>query len=133
MLNKAIEYRVSSSVSNDALNELFVAAWSEHTLSDFTQTLLHSLAYICAYHDDNLIGFVNVAWDGGIHAFLLDTTVHPSMQRRGIGQQLVREAAQVAKARGIVWLHVDYEAHLDGFYKGCGFEETLAGLMRLNS
>jgi ribosomal protein S18 acetylase RimI-like enzyme len=56
------------------------------------------LAYICAYQNDYLVGFVNVAWDGGDHAFLLDTTAHPTFQRRGIGQQLVRKAARVARA-----------------------------------
>jgi hypothetical protein len=28
-------------------------------------------------------------------------------------------------------LHVDYEPHLDGFYRGCGFRPTAAGLLRL--
>jgi GNAT superfamily N-acetyltransferase len=78
------------------------------------------------------MGFVNVAWDGGIHTFLLDTTVHPNYQRQGIGVHLVQEAAATAKAKGIHWLHVDYEAHLESFYRQCGFHPTLAGLMRLN-
>jgi len=41
-------------------------------------------------------------------------------------------SAAAAKAHGIHWLHVDYEPHLDMFYKQCGFQPTLAGLMRLN-
>jgi ribosomal protein S18 acetylase RimI-like enzyme len=96
------------------------------------QSLKHSLAYLCAYVQVELIGFVNLAWDGAIHAFLLDTTVHPGWQHQGIGQQLVKEAANVARARGIHWLHVDYDAHLEGFYRGCGFRFTHAGLMRLH-
>ena len=54
------------------------------------------------------------------------------MQRRGIGQRLVHEAAVVARANEIVWLHVDYEPHLESFYRDCGFQPTSAGLMRLN-
>jgi ribosomal protein S18 acetylase RimI-like enzyme len=126
-----ILYQVAPPINNDELNRLFSAAWNEHTESDFIAQLRHSLTYICAYQGDRLVGFVNVAWDGGIHAFILDTTVHPDVQRRGIGQQLIRHAAQAAQQHGIAWLHVDYEEHLDGFYRNCGFIHTYAGLMRL--
>lgn len=78
-----------------------------------------------------MIGFVNLTWDGGIHAFLLDTTVHPDLRRRGIGTELVRRAAVVARERGIEWLHVDFEPRLSGFYRNCGFRRTAAGLMNL--
>ena len=80
---------------------------------------------------DRLIAFVKLAWDGGVHAFLLDTTVHADWQRQGIGQRLVQEALALAQARGIHWRHVDYEPHLESFYQACGFRPTLAGLIRL--
>lgn len=122
-------YKVNPLVDNADLNALFAAVWDNHRETDFAPTLAHCLAYVCAYHDSQLIGFVKLAWDGGDHAFLLDTTVHPAMQRRGIGQQLVVTAVQVAREQGIEWIHVDYEPHLDGFYQGCGFRPTLAGLI----
>jgi GNAT superfamily N-acetyltransferase len=90
-----------------------------------------SLAYVCAYDGERLIGFVNLAWDGGIHAFLLDTTVHPDWQRRGVGRALVGRAAAVARERHIHCLHVDYEPHLADFYRDCGFRPTEAGLLWL--
>ena len=130
-LDHPISYRVGPAVTNDALNALFAAAWPDHVWSDFAPVLSRSLAYVCAYQQDQLIGFVNLAWDGGIHAFLLDTTMHPEFQRHGIGRELVARAAQVARARGIAWLHVDYEPHLESFYRGCGFRHTEAGLLRL--
>ncbi len=128
----AILYSVNSLVTNDVLNNLFRASWPDHRDADFQVVLTHSLLYVCAYHNEQLIGFVNVAWDGGIHAFLLDTTVHPDYRRQGIGLQLVRQAAALAQAKGMHWLHVDYEPHLDHFYQECGFEHTDAGLIRLN-
>jgi ribosomal protein S18 acetylase RimI-like enzyme len=127
----SIVYHISPVVSNDALNVLFDAAWPAYTPGDFQPMLNRSLAYICAYAVDRLIGFVNVAWDGGIHAFLLNTTVHRDWQRRGVGHALVRRAAVVARERGIHWLHVDYEPHLAGFYRDCGFLPTEAGLLWL--
>jgi hypothetical protein len=41
-------------------------------------------------------------------------------------------AAAAALERGVVWLHVDHEPHLERFYRACGFEPTLAGLLRLD-
>jgi GNAT superfamily N-acetyltransferase len=127
-----ILYQVNPLVTNEVLNDLFSAAWPSHRDTDFQAVLGHSLLYLCAYHNDQIIGFVNVAWDGGIHAFLLDTTVHPDYRRQGIGLQLVRQAAALAQAKGMHWLHVDYESHLDHFYQECGFEPANAGLIRLN-
>ena len=42
----------------------------------------HSLGWVCARRDGELIGFVNVAWDGGAHAFVLDTVVAAGHRRR---------------------------------------------------
>ena len=126
-----ISYRISPPVDNATLNALFASAWEGHYWADFQPLLQHCLAYICGYADQQLIAFVKLAWDAGIHAFLLDTTVHTDWQRHGIGQRLVQEAVAVVQARGIHWLHVDYEPHLVGFYQSCGFRPTLAGLIQL--
>lgn len=87
--------------------------------------------HVAAYEHDRLVGFVNVAWDGGIHAFILDTCVAPRMQRQGIAARMVVEATNVARERGAKWLHVDFETHLTSFYRSCGFRPTEAGLIEL--
>jgi len=46
-----------------------------------------------------LAGFVNVAWDGGVHAFNLDTVVAWPLRRRGIGTRLVEVGAREARRR----------------------------------
>jgi len=79
-----------------------------------------------------LVGFVNVAWDGGDHAFLLDTQVADEHQRRGIATALVGLAARHAQAAGCEWLHVDFAERLAAFYfDACGFRPTPAGLIHL--
>jgi len=76
---------------------------------------------------------VNVAWDGQVHAFVLDTMVATSARRQGIGQELVSTAVTHARAAGCEWLHVDFEDHLREFYfEACGFEPTNAGLIALS-
>ena len=129
----SVVYRVDPPVGSRELNELFAASWSGHTPRDWGPVLTHSLVYLCAYEEERLVGFVNVAWDGGIHGFILDTTVHPEMRRRGIGRRLVLRAAAEARDRKVEWLHVDYEPHLRRFYDGCGFWSTEAGLLRLGA
>jgi ribosomal protein S18 acetylase RimI-like enzyme len=120
-------------MEDEALNRLFRAAWLGYSEQSFARILSHSLVYVCAFAGKELVGFVHVAWDGGTHAFLLDPTVHPDHQRRGIGGELVRRATVLARERGVEWMHVDYEPLLAGFYRRCGFRPTEAGLMRLRT
>ena len=92
----------------------------------------HSLGWVCARHNGQLVGFVNVAWDGASHAFILDTVVARSHRHSGLGSELVAMASREAKAAGCEWLHVDFEDHLTRFYfDACGFKPTNAGLLRL--
>lgn len=126
-----IKYRTKPPITNEQLNYLFELSWPQFIPKDFSKILKRSLTYICAFKEKELIGFVNIAWDGGLHAFLLDTTVHPSFRKQGIGTQLVLRAIEESKKNDIEWMHVDYELKLDHFYKQCGFKETKAGLLNL--
>ena len=126
-----VAYRDNPPVTDEALNALFADAWPGDSPRDFQMVLSRSLGYVCAYVGDRLVGFVNVAWDGGLHAFLLDTTVRPDMRRRGIGRQLVCRACNLARRAGAEWLHVDYVPEYKSFYVSCGFRETQAGLINL--
>ena len=94
----------------------------------------HSLGWVTARAGGTLLGFVNVAWDGGDHAFLLDTKTREDHQRQGIGATVVGAAAARAKASGCEWLHVDFRPELRSFYlDACGFRTTDAGLIHLPS
>lgn len=53
--------------------------------------------------------------------------------RERAGKELVGRAAAVCREQGIEWLHVDYEAYLAPFHERCGFRDTAAGLIRLNT
>jgi GNAT superfamily N-acetyltransferase len=98
----------------------------------WTQVNRHSLGWVCAREDGELVGFVNVAWDGAIHAFVLDTLVTARLRRQGVGTELVAVAARGARAARCEWLHVDFEDHLKSFYfDACGFTPTCAGLIAL--
>ena len=127
------DIRVDPVPDRDAFAALSVAAWGApwDDSYDLDNVLSRSLVHLGAYDGEALVGYVNVAWDGAMHAFLLDPMVHPDHRRAGLGSTLVRRAAELARERGATWLHVDYEPHLAGFYERCGFRPTQAGLIRL--
>ena len=129
-----ISYEWRGDFDNDAVNALHAEAFEHRVLADDWQAQVrrHSLGWVCARDADRLVGFVNVAWDGGVHAFVLDTMVASDARRRGIGQALVAIAIREARAAGCEWLHVDFEDHLRAFYfDACGFTPTNAGLIEL--
>lgn len=57
--------------TNAELNRLH-SEYFEHALSDddwWARANAFSLGWICVRVSNDLAGFVNVAWDGGVHAF----------------------------------------------------------------
>jgi ribosomal protein S18 acetylase RimI-like enzyme len=131
----AVVYKWRGSFDNAELNALHAEAFGHRLLDDDDwqrQTHRHSLGWVSARRDDALVGFVNVAWDGGVHAFILDAIVSAGARRTGIGRGLIAAAVVEARQAGCEWLHVDFEDHLRSFYfDACGFEPTNAGLIRL--
>ena len=128
-----VEYRWRGTLTDTEMTEL-VRSHGGHVVPGWwDQIRPHSLGWVTARLGDGaLIGFVNVAWDGGDHAFLLDTKVASWYQRQGVATELAGRAATHAKAAGCEWLHVDFEEHLAPFYYGtCGFQPTPAGLIHL--
>lgn len=129
-----ITYEWRGTFDNADVNALHAEGFDHRILDDdwWAQVNEHSLGWVCARADDTLVGFVNVAWDGAVHAFLLDTLVTPRVRRQAVGTELVAVAARGARAAGCDWLHVDFEDHLRSFYlEACGFLPTQAGLISL--
>ena len=124
-------YHIDPFPADAEFDVLWGKAWGVSPAVPMSSVIAASLGHVGAYWEQRLVGFVNVAWDGGVHAFLLDTSVDPYFRRQGIATELVRQARGLAHARGAHWLHVDFEPHLEGFYRGCGFRPTGAGLVDL--
>lgn len=127
-----IDYRISPPLGNIILNRLYTSVWPGHKEREFQRVLDRSVTYVGAFNEeDELVGFVYVAWDGGVHGFLLEPTVLAGYRNRGIGTELIREAAREAADAGVEWLHVDYAPELERFYAASGFGNTKAGVRRL--
>lgn len=129
-----IDYDWRGRFDNAEVNALHAEGFEHRVLDDDWWTTLnrYSLGWVCARRAGTLVGFVNVPWDGGAHAFVLDTLVAEAQRRQGVGRRLVAIAVENARAAGCEWLHVDFEPHLRPFYfDGCGFRPTDAGLIAL--
>lgn len=136
MVSTTYEWR--GRFGNDEVNELHAEAFETRVFSAeewdwVAQTERHSLGWVTGRDTEGrLVGFVNVLWDGLVHAWLQDVMVAASAGRRGIGTALVTAAREGAAAAGCEWLHVDFDHDLRPFYiDACGFTPAAAGLIRL--
>jgi GNAT superfamily N-acetyltransferase len=130
-----ISYEWRGPVRNPEMNALHAEGFDHPLLDDDWEAQLaaHSLGWVGARDDGTLVGFVNVAWDGGVHAFVLDTMVATPARSHGIGTRMVAIAAEHARAAGCEWLHVDFEEYLRSFYlDSCRFRPAPPGLIALS-
>lgn len=118
-------------------NALHAEAFETRVFSDEewdwrAQVEAHSLGWVTARDDGELVGFVNVLWDGLVHAWLQDVMVSRSHRGRGIGEAAVARAVEACREAGCEYVHVDFDPELTAFYLDrCGFTPVTAGLMEL--
>ena len=136
-VRRAITYTWRGAFTTAEANQLHAEAFDTRVYdeSEWDWAALvaaHSFGWVVARDEDRLVGFVNVVWDGLVHAWLQDTMVASTHRHLGIGERVVEEAAGAARAAGCEWLHVDFDDDLRPFYiDACGFTPTNAGLLAL--
>ena len=133
MLDQSVRIEWRTPVSDSELVELTQSHGGQPKVGWWDRVRGHSLGWVAARTGTGeLVGFVNVAWDGGDHAFLIDTKTRPTHKRQGLGTAVVARAIAEAKSAGCEWLFVDFEPGMAAFYlDACGFRSTSAGLVHL--
>ena len=131
-----ITYGWRGDFDNDEINALHAEAFETRPYDasewNWVEQVEHSLGWVVARDDTRLVGFVNVLWDGLVHAWIQDTMVALDARHRGIATELVARAVTGARDAQCEWMHVDFEDHLRPFYfDACGFTPTNAGLIAL--
>lgn len=132
-----VDYRWRGQFTNAEVNQLHSDAFEHRVLGEdewdwVALTAGHSLGWVTARSGEALVGFVNVLWDGLVHAWLQDEMVSSNTRHRGIGVGLIAVARDAAKAAGCEWLHVDFDDDLRPFYiDAAGFTSTNGGLIDL--
>ena len=138
MPDDTIDYAWRGPFTNQEVNALHAEAFETRVFDESewdwrVLTERHSLGWVTARDGDALVGFVNVLWDGLVHAWIQDVMVPGAAQGRGIGTTVVGLAAAGARDAGCEFLHVDFDDDLRDFYIGaCGFTPTNAGLIELS-
>lgn len=132
-MSDGVTYLWREPISDEAMVALVKAHGGRAEVGWWDRVSPHSLGWVTARSTAGLlVGFVNIAWDGADHAFLLDTKTHSDWQHRGVGTELARRAGHHAREAGCEWLHVDFGHELTSFYlDACGFDPTDAGLIHL--
>ena len=59
----SLTYKVDPPLSDEELQNPFADAWEGYEPRPFANILGRSLGYVACWADDQLVGFVNVAWD----------------------------------------------------------------------
>ncbi len=130
----SVSYEWRGHFENAEVNALHAEGFGHAVLDDDwkAQVNRHSLGWVCARDGDDLVGFVNVPWDGATHAFVLDTLVLARVRRKGVGARMISRVVAEARAAGCEWLHVDFDDDLGPFYfDACGFQPTNGGVFPL--
>jgi ribosomal protein S18 acetylase RimI-like enzyme len=130
-----VELAWRAPISDDEMVALVNSYGGQSAVGWWSRVQPHSLGWVAARAQGRFVGFVNVAWDGGDHAFLLDTKVHPDFRRQGLGTRIVSMAVAEAKRAGCEWIEVDFDdtdALASFYFDACGFRSTNAGLIQLN-
>ncbi len=132
-----VRFEWRGSFGNSEVNALHAEAFETRVYDEsewnwIEQCERYSLGWVVARHGDRMVGFVNVLWDGLVHAYLEDVMVAGAARHNGIGVGMIAAARHGARTAGCEFLHVSFDEHLRGFYiDGCGFAPVVGGLMEL--
>ncbi|ANF95055.1 GNAT family acetyltransferase [Paenibacillus bovis] len=99
--------------------------------SDYPVLLERCLFYAGSRDDQGLlIAFAYICGMGLQHGYLEDVMVHPSMQGKGIGQQLVQRLLAYSVQKGVEIVTATFAEEHASFYRKCGFVTGNGGVWR---
>lgn len=128
-----VDARIISPAAIDRaqLDQLFLRGWGAPR-PHYEQVLERSFAWVTAHRDGRLLGFANVAWDGGSNYFLLDLTIDPSCADQDeIFKDMIEAAVDRCRKEGGS-LRIDApDELLKSFFQPMGFKPVSAGVMNL--
>lgn len=119
---KEIQYRTTRNFSEDELKDLFLSVnWSSgHYPEKLVIAMRNSSTVYTAWHEDRLVGLINVLDDNIMTAYIHYLLIHPEFQGKGIGKSLVNYVKNKYRDYLRIVL-IAYEKETP-FYKNLGFE-----------
>lgn len=119
---KEIQYRTTRNFSEDELKDLFLSVnWSSgHYPEKLVIAMRNSSTVYTAWHEDRLVGLINVLDDNIMTAYIHYLLINPEFQGKGIGKSLVNYVKNKYRDYLRIVL-IAYEKETP-FYKNLGFE-----------
>jgi GNAT superfamily N-acetyltransferase len=116
-----MRYTLNEAPDRAALCDLREAAGYGRAEGDYPRAFASLSTTVAAYDGSRLVGWCAAVGDGVRHAFLVDVIVHPALERKGIGRELVARAVAAESRRGASLVHADFAPDRAPFYERCGF------------
>lgn len=129
----SLEYRTRPALTNEDLNGLFGRAYNKTMSVDFQRILNQSLTWVAGYDEHGLRAWINVAWDGFVHAFLVDRTAADDSDG-AIRSELVRVAIEAIRRDHptVLKIHTDCRSDETLWLGGLGLQELPGGIVVLD-
>ena len=125
-----IAFQRNASIVPQSISDLREAVGWDPANEDYPAAFQGYWGTVSGFDDTGtLVAWCAILSDGVRHAVLIDVIVHPTWQRQGIGQALVKESIAFIREHGISIIHVDFIAEHQTFYEHCGFQTGLGGII----
>lgn len=99
--------------------------WGTEPDAVVENALKHTSYSVCAYHEDQIVGYARMIGDETLFLYIQDVMVAPDMQGQGIGKMLMRyvldEVARVKEYSPNVRTYLGASKNREDFYRQFGF------------
>jgi hypothetical protein len=94
--DRPLTWSIRESLSDAELQELFSVVYKRKNEVPFHIILAHSLTWVSARRDGQLVGFANLIWDGLYHALIVDRAARDD-ESGELRHQIVVKVLEVLK------------------------------------
>jgi len=109
-----------ASIDWNELSELYrIAPLAEKKADDLKRAFGNSMFKCFVYDDGALVGAGRALADGVDCSYLCDVAVHPRMQGKGLGGEIVDKLVELSSGHGKIILYAN--PGTEGFYRKRGF------------
>ena len=127
------DIQLNGDVTSDEINNLMDLVIPGRDHDNFTETLKRSLGYVVVRDKTGtLIGYCNLAWDGGRHATIFDLNVHPDHRNQDFVFSMLQKLVEGARnTPDLRYLHADFNKSRTKIAEKYGFEIIHGAIMYL--
>ncbi|HWA19565.1 MAG TPA: hypothetical protein VG757_11285 [Devosia sp.] len=131
-IDSAITFKTRAPVTEDDLNTLFGKAYNKKMSAPFHKILNTTLTWVTAHKNGELVGWIHVAWDGFVHALLIDRTAVDD-ESGAIRTELVKQAIKTIERDHptVFKIHMDLKESEMAEFIELGLQPLPGGILQL--